>query len=215
MVHGRLSKIDGYRDGNLLYTIWFSRDVNQKRIKVYKTVIKSVNGQTRIDELSQDSEDSDYGLRFDNIVIQVFLDPNLVLDGKQELMYRLKSIQYYHAPYYLAGEISGSISMNYLNGLNEKLAIWEDEAFDIRQKGLSSNDEREISNLEAHLNSIVLEIKELELSHFAYDGIIPGVNGINSIQVIYETIEFWKNELNNRINQLFGAGNENSTKQTN
>ncbi len=190
MNSGEISKIDGYRNGNLIYSIWFKSNLNKDRLKKYK-----------------ESSFYDESLRFDNCVIQFFLDPSLVLDGKLDLKYRLRSIHYYYGL-----RLHSRIIMNYEKGLNEKLDAWQqigkenwnDEGGDERDKGLASNDWREIAKLESSLATKVLECKELKSQ--INDEIIPIIGGYKNYCSLCDRLEFWRNELENRKNKLARGG---------
>jgi hypothetical protein len=96
--------------------------------------------------------------------------------------------------------------------LNEKLDAWQqigkenwnDEGGDERDKGLASNDWREIAKLESSLATKVLECKELKSQ--INDEIIPIIGGYKNYCSLCDRLEFWRNELENRKNKLARGG---------
>jgi len=192
---GKIKSISGKKNGNLIFRIIFSKDICRLYNSDYYVFVKGRNEKGYKEAKEQGAESED-GFRFDNILLQVFLEEKS-LEMTDELK-NVRFVEYFCPEYGNGGAIEKRIRLNYNNGFVVKTLIdWNYQA----EKALTEARKAEYLNIigdsRRTLHKIISDLKSLQLA-FGPRDIIKSVIDYEEFNTMIEKYSKWEIEVNER-----------------
>ena len=207
LVKGKVKSISGIKNGDLLFRMYFSQEVSQRKKQDYIKYVKDFN-ESSYTKSTEKSAEFESGFRYDNILLHVFLVPKLNAD-KGEYS-NIRFVELYCPDYGEGGEINSRIKMNYSSGFfNQTVNHWNFLAEDALVKGRTAEFGHKLNESSLVLFTIIRNLKSLQL----VDAPSPVVESIRKYREVDEMIEeysIWDKELDGRRGDLPWDGYENN-----
>lgn len=190
---GKITSISGLKNGNLLFRIFFSKDINPLFTPDYIKYVKDRDEKSYAEAKEQGIE-SKAGFRFDNILLHVFLEEKM---NEEDESKNIRFAEYYCPEYGSGGSIKKRIKLNYSYGkVMQTLISWNYNAERAIIDAREAKYLKVLSESRNTLYSIILDLNSLKLVDAPT--YIEDIDYYSDFYKLIEKCEKWKIEVDER-----------------